>query len=487
MIDYDVVIIGGTATGIYAAITAASMQARVALVQPPIETENNSLDTGFRYSKVMANLGKKAREINRAQELGIYTERGDLFSQKFSVNFEEAMEYAGGIVSNQKAKHEPAVLASLGIDVVFGSGSFVDKPHLAFVVKGRHLRSRAYLLATPAKPIIPDIPGLSQLNFLTAENLGKLVKKKLPENLVIIGGDPIGTELAFAFSRLGTRVTMVVKSSRILRKEDPEAVFLVQKQLEAEGVRILTDVEVTQAKEIDGKKWLQVGREAIESDELLLAAGFKAYFEPLKLKSVGVKVRKGRLLLNKKLQTSNSHIYACGNLAGGYPFAHIGNYEAKVALKNILYLRSFKVDYSGISWSIGSDPELARVGMTEAQARHRFGDDVLVCRQDFKVADKAQILGETTGFFKLVAVKNGKILGASVVGPQASELVNIISLAICQGLKVEAIADLPQIWPTLGEMNGETATAWLRQRREANPWLRDLIENLFHWRRSWIN
>ena len=125
--------------------------------------------------------------------------------------------------------------------------------------------------------------------------------------------------------------------------------------------------------------------------------------------------------------------------------------------------------------------------MTEAQARHRFGDDVLVCRQDFKVADKAQVLGETTGFFKLVAVKNGKILGASVVGPQASELVNIISFAICQGLKVEAIADLPYIWPTLGEMNGETATAWLQQRREANAWLGGLIENLFHWRRSWIN
>lgn len=486
MIDYDVVIIGGTATGIYAAVTAASMQARVALVQPPIEIENNTLDRGFRYSKVLANLGKKAREINRAQESGIYSKRGDLFSQNFSVNFEEAMEYAAAIVSNQEAKYEPAVLASLGVDVIFGNGSFVDKPHLAFVVKGRHLRSRAYLLATPLQAIVPDIQGLSSLNFLNVNNLGKLAGKKLPESLIVLGGDPSGTELALAFARLGTRVTMAVNSSHILAKEDSEAAFLVQSLLEAEGVRILTVADIIQAQEIDGKQWIQVGREAIEADELLLAAGFKPNLESLKLEAVGVEVKKGRLLLNKKLQTTNPKIYACGDLAGGYPFAHIANYEAKIALKNILYWRVFTVDYSGISWSIGSDPELARVGMTEEQARHRYGDDILVCKQDFKALDKAQILGEMTGFFKLVAAKNGKILGASVVSPQASELVNIISLAICQDLKVEAIADLPHIWQTLGEINEQTAAAWLKQRRENNSWLQDLIENLFHWRRSWL-
>lgn len=486
MIEYDVVIIGGTSTGIYAAVTAASMQARVALVQPPIETENNSLDTGFRYSKVLANLGTKARELNRAQELGIYGERGDLFSQKFSVNFEEAMEYAGGIVANQKAQYEPAVLASLGVDVIFGNGSFVDKPNLAFVVKGRHLRSRAYLLATPLKPIIPNIQGLSALNFLTAENLGKIARQKLPASLVIIGGDPSGTELALAFARLGTRVTMAVKSSQILAKEDPEAAFLLQNVLEAEGVRILTQAEVTQAQEIDGKKWIQVGSEAIEAEELLLAAGLKPDLESLKLEAVGVKFKKGRLLLNKKLQTTNSHIYGCGDLAGGYPFSHIANYEAKIALKNILYLPSFTVDYSGIAWSIGSVPELARVGLTEAQARHRFGDNVLVSKQDFTRVDKAQILRETTGFFKLVGLNNGKILGASVVGPQAGELVQVVSLAIYHNLTVEAIAELPHIWPTLGQINEITATAWLKQRRKNNPWLGDLLENLFHWRRSWL-
>lgn len=486
MIDYDVVIIGGTATGIYAAVTAASMQARVALVQPSIEIEKNSLDRGFRYSKVLANLGKKAREINRAQELGIYSTRGDLFSQNLSVNFEEAMEYAAAIVSNQEAKYEPAVLASLGVDVIFGNGSFVDKPHLAFVVKGRHLRSRAYLLATPPQPIIPDIQGLSSLNFLTVNNLGKLAQKKLPESLIVVGGDPSGTELALAFARLGTRVTMAVNSSHILAKEDSEAAFLVQSLLEAEGVRILTDAQIIQVQEIDDKQWIQVGREAIEADELLLAAGFKPNLESLKLEAVGVQLKKGRLLLNKKLQTTNSKIYACGDLAGGYPFTHIANYEAKVALKNILYWRVFSADYSGISWSIGSDPELARVGLTEQQARHRYGDDILVCKQDFKALDKAQILGEMTGFCKLVAAKNGKILGASVVGPQASELVLIISLAICQDLKVEAIADLPHIWPTLGEINEKTAAAWLNQRRDNNSWLQDLIENLFHWRRSWL-
>lgn len=529
MLDYDVVIIGGTITGIYAAITATQLQGRVALIQPastadiaPLREDGNRStgggDTerwrrtnedeqlspttmqrpalekvdesissvltdnqGCRHQKIISQIGKFAEQVRYIEQFGIY--QGSNQSSDVWVKFEEAKKYADDVVSNQLARYDPAVLAGLGIDVIFGEGKFVTQPHLAFVVKGRHLRSRTYLLAIPPQPIIPPIPGLITTGFITAETINKL--SKLPQTLVVIGGDPNGTEIAQTFARLGTKVIMVVKNSHILGQEDSEAACLLQAQLEAEGVRIFTQTEVFQAREIDGKKWVLVGNEAIETDEILLAVGQKVDMDALNLQTVGVKFDRRGLVLNRKLQTTNPRIYACGDLAGGYSFPHIANYEVQVALKNILYLPIFDVNYSGIPWAIGSDPKIARVGLTEAQARRRYGQEILVCRQYFKNIDLPQILGETTGFCKFIACRNGKILGVSVVGTQASEIVHVMALAIREGIKMEAIAELPHIWPTISEINAQTAAAWLKQRREGNQSVKNWLENLFHWRRSW--
>ncbi|MGD1700768.1 dihydrolipoyl dehydrogenase family protein [Dapis sp. BLCC M229] len=488
MLDYDVVIIGGTITGIYAAITATQYQGRVALIQPSpteINTTNSPLFSntqGFHHNKIISQIANFVEQIHHKQQFGIYQDSDD--SGEISVKFEEAKKYADYVVNNQLAKYEPAVLAALGIDVIFGEGKFVDRPYLAFVVKGRHLRSRTYLLATPSQPIIPAIPGLTTTGFITPQKIDKLSKK--PQNLVVIGGDPSGIEIAQTFSRLGTQVTIVVKSSHILGKEDSEAAFLVQAQLEAEGIRILTKTEVSQVRKIDDKKWILVGNEAIETDEIILAAGNQANLDNLNLEAVGVKFKNHHLLLNKKLQTTNYRIYGCGDLVGGYSFLHIANYEAKIAIKNILYLPIFSVNYSGIPWAIFSEPQLARVGLTEQQARERYGENVLVFRQNFKNIDRAQILSKTTGFCKIVGHRNGKILGVSIVGNKASEIIHVMALAISQGIKIEAIAELPHIWPTISEINAQTATAWLKQKHENNQIVKDWLENLFHWRRSLI-
>ncbi len=488
MLDYDVVIIGGTITGIYAAITATQLQGRVALIQPSpteINTTNSPLFSntqGFHHNKIISQIANFVEQIHHKQQFGIYQDSDD--SGEISVKFEEAKKYADYVVNNQLAKDEPAVLAALGIDVIFGEGKFVDRPHLAFVVKGRHLRSRKYLLATPSQPIIPAIPGLKTTGFITPQKIDKLAKK--PQNLVVIGGDPSGIEIAQTFSRLGTQVTIVVKSSHILGKEDSEAAFLVQAQLEAEGIRILTKTEVCQVRKIEDKKWILVGNEAIETDEIILAAGNQPNLENFSLEAVGVKFKNQNLLLNKKLQTTNSRIYGCGDLVGGYSFPHIANYEAKIAIKNILYLPIFSVNYSGIPWAIFSEPQLARVGLTEQQARKLYGENVLVFRQNFKNIDRAQILSKTTGFCKIVGHRNGKILGVSIVGNQASEIIHVMALAIRQGIKIEAIAELPHIWPTISEINAQTATGWLKQKHENNQIVKDWLENLFHWRRSLI-
>jgi pyruvate/2-oxoglutarate dehydrogenase complex dihydrolipoamide dehydrogenase (E3) component len=250
-------------------------------------------------------------------------------------------------------------------------------------------------------------------------------------------------------------------------------------------VRILTATEVTQARVIEGKKWIQAGDLAIEAEEIFLAAGRRPNFKSLNLEATGVQLNNRGLILNDKLQTTNPRIYAIGDIAGGYPFPHIANSEALVAVKNAVFLPMFQIDYRGIPWAIFSDPQLARVGLTQAQAIRRFGDDIIVGMEYFKNVETAQMCGEITGFCKIVGRRNGEILGATIVGPHAAELIHVIALAVRQGMKVEAIAELPYIWPTFSEINGQTAAAWQLQRFRSHTFMRNLWENLFHWRRYW--
>jgi len=482
-VDYDVVIIGSSTAGVYAAVAAAYLQARVALVVhlPLVQgrSQKSPLVATSIYSQALTQVGYSQSEIFcKTPE----SPNPPIPSQRFA----EAWEWAEGVVSTLEEQYSPAILASLGVDVIWGTGEFCRKPHLAFVVNNRSLRSRAYLIATGSRPTVPNIDGLQTTGYVTPIDIWQQTpNQRLPSRWVVIGGGIVGTELAQTLIRLGSQVTLVVSGSHILSQEDPEAAGLVQGQLEAEGVQILTQAEVTQVKQIDGTKWVLAGNKAIETDEILIAAGQQPNVESLNLEGVGVKWNRRRILLNEKRQTTNPRIYACGDVIGGHQFAHITDYEAKVALKNALFFPVFKVDYRGIPWGIFSDPQLARVGLTEAQARRRYGKEVLVLQQYFKTVSKALLLGETTGFCKIIVRPNGEILGASIVGAEAGELIHLIALAIRQKLKVEAIADFPHISPTLSEITSLTAAEWHRQRLRRNPWLQDVLEGFFNFRRSW--
>ena len=490
MLDYDLVIIGGTPAGRYAALTATNFPARVALVEPLSNSQDlptggkESIDLGLRYSKTLSEAARFAQQICR-QQLGVRWEVANS-SVPLKLRFDGVLKWAEGVVSNLSEIDSLGVLAARGVDVISGSGEFVAKPELAFVVGGRKLRSLCYLLACPTLPKIPNIEGLSSAGCFTSETVAELAKlPELPKSLAVIGADPSGVEVAQTFARLGVAVTLVVKGSHILTKEDREAAGLVQAAMEAEGVRILTATEVTQARVIEGKKWIQAGPRAIEAEEIFLAAGRGHNFSSLNLEAARVKFSDRGVILNEKLQTTNRRIYAIGDVAGGYPFPHIANCEAAVAVKNALFLPLFQIDYRGIPWAIFSDPQLARVGLTEAQARRRFGDDLIVCREYFKNVERAQMCGETTGFCKIVGRRNGEILGASIVGPQAAELIHAIALAVRHGMKVEAIAELPYIWSSFSAINGQTAAVWESQRLGRNTFMQNLWENLFHWRRYW--
>lgn len=486
-VEYDLIVIGGSTAATYAAVAAAHLNARVALVEPP-ESQTNWLDNGTLYTQALTHVGCLAQQMGDAPQLGISFTKGDLTQQPAVplIQWNEAMQWAKAIVYTQSEQNSLPILASLGVDVMTGCGEFCRLPHLGFIVNDRRLRGRTYLIATGSRPAIPDIEGLKTIGYLTPTDFWQLdLSLRLRGSWVVIGGEPMGTQLAQTLARLNCEVTLVVSTPQILSTEDPEASSLIQAQLEAEGIRVLTNSPVTQMRRIDDKKWVQAGDQAIEADEILLATGQQSNVESLNLAGVGVKYDQQGIKLNEKLQTTNPRIYACGDLASGYQFGHIAQYEASIALKNALFAPLFKVNYRGIPWAIFTDPQLARVGLTEAQARRRYHKDVFVVRHYFKTLDKAQLLGKTTGFCKIVGRQNGEILGASIVGPEASELIGAIALAIQHKIKVGAIADLPQVCSTLSEILQKTALEWRRQRLSRNQALQNVLEGLFTLRRKW--
>jgi len=500
-VDYDLVVIGGSQAARYAALAATHLKARVALVEPQ-QTGENWLMSGYMYSRTATHIGLVAQQVRDANQFGVHlladsTEdskdigeqpnRHRLGDRVFvSIRFDEAMQYARSVVSTLEEQNSPAILSSLGVDVIVGSGEFSRKPHLAFVVNGRRLRSRAFLIATGSTPAVPEIDGLQDAGYLTPADIWRAdITKPLAKNWVVIGGTPTGTEMAQTLARLGADVTLVTSRSRILAKEDQETAFLVQAQLEAEGVRVITDSPITQVRQIESKKWVQAGNKAIETDEILLATRHLPKIESLNLESVGVKFHPRGLHISEKLQTTNSRIYACGDVTGGYQLAYIAEYEAKIALKNALLLPIFKINYREIPYCIFSSPQLARIGMTEEQARGRYGKDVLVLRQYFKSVAAALMIGETTGLCKIVVRGNGEILGASIVGFQAVDLIQAIALAMQQKIKVGAIADFPHISPTLSDITYQAAAEWDKQRLSHNNSLQKFLEGFFNLRRSW--
>ncbi|MEH2407879.1 dihydrolipoyl dehydrogenase family protein [Nostoc sp.] len=480
-VDYDIVIIGGSLAGYYAALAATQLRATVALVEPKV-------DYGFTHHHALTEIGKLAQKLNDAPSFGIHATHTHTSEEcHISMAWQEAMLYAQCVASNLKEQHSPAILAARGVDVIVGSGEFQSSPQLAFAVNNRLLRARTYLLATGSRPEIPEIEGLQATSYLTLSNIWQSLKgTALPKNWVILGGIPQSIEIAQTLARFGCSVTLVVKHPYILPYLDPEIAMLLQGQLEIEGVRVLTKKSVTQVRLIEDKKWIQAGDKAIETDEILVATGHQPNLESLNLATVGVKWHRRSLVVNDKLQTTNHRIFACGDVIGGYDFANIANYEAKIALNNALFFPRLRVNYCSIPWAMFSVPMLAQVGLTEAQAKRQFGrDQVLILRQYFKTVAAAQLRDETTGMCKLIVLRNGEILGASILGSESGELINLIALTISQKIKVKDLANLSPVYPSFSEIIEQTAREWSKQKLNSNIALQEFLEGFFHFRRNW--
>lgn len=477
MIEYDIVIIGGTAAGRYAALKANQSGAKVALIEPNIYPESICLDTLIEVTHSLRKLKNSFR---------VYSCHLPQKEDQFTVEWQALIQQALQVESHLREMDTPAVLSAKGIDIIYGDGKFQAEPNLAFAINNRRLAGRNYLLANGSLAAIPEIEGLYKTGFLTVENFWQALNvAKPPQDWVIIGGTPQSIELAQILKYLDLNVTLVVQQKTILPCIDEEMAFQLQTQLEALGIRVFTKSEVTQVRLIDGNKWLQVGDRAIETDEIVIASGQQPNIQSLNLAEVGVKWYKNRLLVNGKLQTTNQRIYACGDVIGGYALANIANYEAQVVVQNALFFKGLQVNYDDIPWGILTHPNLVQVGLTEVQAiRRHDSNQVLVLKQYFKALVAAQISDHTTGLCKLVLLQDGTILGATILGKNASELINIVTLAIQRKLKINCLQDLASIQPSFAEVFAKIADDWQRHKLESSPRWQEFLEDFFQFRRE---
>jgi pyruvate/2-oxoglutarate dehydrogenase complex dihydrolipoamide dehydrogenase (E3) component len=450
-IEYDLIVIGNTSAGIHAAISAARLKARVALVEQDIPQQNSIA--------CYREISQMVQHLNRANQLGFY-EPVNLKTLQWS----RVKKWAETIASNLQELNSPAVLSSLGIEFIAASGEFVRKPQPGFLVNGRLLRSRSYLIATHQTFSIPNIEGLKSVSYLTPDT----AFESLPSALVIIGNDEIAVELAQIFTRLGSQITLIV--SDFLPSIDREAAFLIQSQLEAEGVQVLSGMPITQVRQIQSKKWVQVGNQAIETNEILLATETHPSLETLNLEAMDVRLP---VQINAKLQATNLKIYLCNT-----------PYEAEVAVKNALFFPCFKVNNYLALKIIFSSPELASIGLTEAQAAQKYGKDIFILKQYFKTLEKAQIQSELTGFCKVIVRQNGTILGAHIVGSQASELITTIAFAMQKKTKIRAIGSLPLSVHNQSEILKNIASDFQYQKLKHSRRLQNLLEKFFKWQRD---
>ncbi|MEC4990397.1 MAG: FAD-dependent oxidoreductase, partial [Oscillatoria sp. PMC 1068.18] len=448
-VDYDVVIIGGGSGGLVVAAVAAQLNAKVALVEKD-RLGGDCLWYGCVPSKSLLHASRIAYDVKNSSRFGIYTNPPE-------INFAEAINHVQNAIAAIQPHDSPERFEGLGVEVIFGSGKFINKS--TFEVNSRQLQARAFVIATGSRPAIPPIQGIKAAGYLTNEQVFTLQKR--PQSLAIIGGGPIGCELGQAFHRLGSQVTIISSSPHLLPKEEPEAALVVEKQLASEGIRLLKNVRAEKVEVIDKQKHLHAGTEKIIVDEILLAAGRTPNIDTLNLEAAEVEFDKKGIKVNEKLQTTNRKIYACGDVIGGYQFTHVAGYEAVVALKNALFFPISKVDYRVIPWATFTEPELARVGLTEKQAQARY-NDIYVLKQDFAHVDRAQAEAATDGFAKIICRSNGEILGAHIVGKSAGELIHEVVLAMSHKLKVSALSGI-HVYPTLSEVNSRAALQLSKQ------------------------
>lgn len=478
--ERNLVVIGAGSAGLVTAYIAAAVKARVTLVEKH-KLGGDCLNTGCVPSKALIRSAKFLSHITRAHEFGIKSARAEF-------DFAEVMQRVQQVITTIEPHDSAARYRELGVDVVHGSARIVSPWEVEITGEDRSIRrltTRSIVIAAGARPFVPAIPGIEAVGYLTSDTIWDL--RELPERLIVLGGGPIGAELAQAFARLGARVSLVEMAPRLLLREDPEVSELVTRRFRAEGIAVLVDHRAKQFVIDNGEKVLiaeHAGQDIrIPFDAVLVAVGRSANLQGYGLEELGIAT--GRTVeTNEFLQTKYPNIYAAGDVAGPFQFTHTAAHQAWYAAVNALFdpLKKFKADYSVIPWATFVEPEVARVGLNEQEAAEP-GIACEVTTYGIDDLDRAITDGEAHGFIKVLTVPGkDRILGVTIVGEHAGDLIAEYVLAMKQGIGLNKILGTIHIYPTLAEANKYVAGNW--KKAHAPQRLLAWVERFHGWRRG---
>lgn len=459
---YDLAIIGAGSGGLSVAAAAAQFGQKVILFEKG-KMGGDCLNYGCVPSKALIAAAKQAHVFRTSGPYGIA-------AAEPKVDFKKVRDHIRKVIAAIEPHDSAARFEKLGVKVVPGAAKFRDAKTLES--GGSIFSAKRIVIATGSRPAVPAIPGLETVAYFTNETIFE--NSVLPKHLIIIGGGAIGMELAQAHRRLGSAVT-VIEAFTPLAKDDPELAAVVLESLRRDGVKIFAETAIKKiSKAKPGIAIETAGHGKITGSHLLVATGRAANVEGLNLEAAGVVYTAKGVTVDKGLRTSQKHIYAIGDVAGGLQFTHVANYHAGLVIRNALFRLPVSNRNDIIPHVTFSEPELAQVGFTEAQALKDYGPSIKVVRWPFLDNDRAQAEGKTTGLIKAVIGKRGRILGVGIVGANAGEVIQPWVLAMNEGLKIRAIAGMVAPYPTLGEINRRVAVNYFSG-LASNPWLRRVI------------
>ena len=446
-LNVDICIIGAGSGGLSVAAGAAQMGAKVVLIEKN-KMGGDCLNTGCVPSKALLAAGHAAEAVRKAGRFGVNATLGAIDADGVFGHVRNTIESIAPLDSVERFE-------GLGVTVIEAAGRFVGPREVE--AGGKRIHARRFVVATGSSPFVPPVPGIDTVEILTNETVFE--QPSLPEHLIVMGGGPIGIELAQAHRHLGCRVT-VLEMFSIMPKDDPELVDVVRHRLIEEGIEIRENSRITRIeKNASGVRVIAEcdGQEtAFEGDRLLVAAGRRPNVNGLGLTQAGVVHSDKGIGVDARLRTSNKKVFAIGDVAGGYQFTHMAGYHAGVVIKNVLFRLPAKVDYRAVPWVTYTTPELAQVGMTEAEAQSQ-GLKVRILRWPFHENDRARAEAETDGMVKAVVTPKGRILGCGICGPHAGELIHTWALAMSQNIKIGAVAQMTAPYPTFGEVSKRAA------------------------------
>lgn len=472
--DNNLVVLGAGSGGLISALIAATVRAEVTLIERN-KMGGDCLNTGCVPSKALIKSAKVAHTLRTAHKFGMSNVEPE-------VDFSKVMQRVQGAIDTIAPKDSVERYTELGVNCIMGEATLEDAHSVR--VNDTLLSTKSIVLATGASPFVPPIPGLREIPHLTSDNLWSLTE--LPKRLLVMGGGPIGCELAQAFQRLGSQVTLIDMAPRLLPREDADVSDYVLERFKAEGMDVRLECKAVGFEAGLAKVELPdiAGAQDLPFDQVLVAVGRSAHSSGMGLENLGVDCnRNGTLVVDDYLRTTVGNIYGCGDVVGPYQFTHMAAHQAWFASVNALFGQfwKFKVNYSVVPWTTYIDPEVARVGLSEQDAAEQ-GIPVDVTRYGLDDLDRAIVDGTASGWVKVLTKPGSdKILGACIVGPSAGELIGEMVSAMTHGLGLKKIMGTVHIYPTYFEANKFAASAWRKER--APDKLLDMVGKLHQWLR----